>query len=131
MQASSFFATSKRHFTCDRRSVHQSSFWKLIVTDCDMHRAGIVPHQEISDLPFVPVLKLHPQAVRVQLFDQSNALIVRQALDSNALPGGDVERLAAGPGMRADDGVCNVGGLLDLLVRQLGPGLFAMRLRAE
>ena len=87
-----------------------------------MHRGGVIPHQEISDLPFVPVLKLRPQAVRVQLLDQSDALVVRQALDSDALAGGDVERLAARPGVGSDDGVRNVRRLVELLLRQLGPG---------
>ena len=56
-----------------------------------MHRGGVVPHQEISDLPFVPVLKLRPYTVRVQLLDQGEALVVRQVLDSDTLAGGDVE----------------------------------------
>src|SRR5262249_2305551 len=87
-----------------------------------MHRGCVVPHQEIADLPFVPVLKLRPQAVRMQFLDQRDTLVVWQPFDSNTLASGDVERLAARPSMGPDDGVCDVRSLLELLLRQLGPG---------
>src|SRR5262249_59936222 len=90
---------SNWHSTRYGRSVHQSPFWKSIVTDCEMHRGCVVPHQEIADLPFVPVLKLRPQAVRMQFLDQPDTLVVRQPFQSNTLASGDAERLAARPSM--------------------------------
>src|SRR5262249_20255919 len=65
---------------------------------------------------------LRSQAVPVQLLDQGDSLVLRHALDSNTLAGGDVERLAARPGMSSDDGMCNVRSLFELLLRQLGSG---------
>src|SRR5215469_18941037 len=69
---------SNGHSTRYGRSVHQSPFWKSIVTGCEMHRGCVIPHQEIADLPFMPVLKLRPQAVRMQFLDQRDTLVVRQ-----------------------------------------------------
>jgi hypothetical protein len=38
--------------------MHQTAFWELVVADCEMHGSSVVQHQEIADLPFMPILSL-------------------------------------------------------------------------
>src|SRR5438128_4702181 len=91
-------------------TMHQAALRQSVVADREMHRGGVVPHQEISDLPFVAIKKLRPHTMSIELRDQIHRLGVRHALDADALAGGDVERFAAGIRMGADDRMGNVGG---------------------
>ena len=119
------------HSSRNARSVHQTPFRQLIVANCKMHRGGVVPHQEVADLPFVPVLEFRLKAVRMQFFDQGGALVVRQTLDPDALASGDVERLAPARGCVRTMGCATSGVSSSCIFVSLGLGLFVMRLCAQ
>ena len=57
--------------------------------------------------------------MRVELGDQIERLVLRHALDADALAGGDVERLAPGMGVGAHDRMRDIGRLGELRRGQL------------
>src|SRR6266436_1084738 len=109
----------ERNRTDDGGAAHQAPLRQGVIANRQVHRTRVVPHQEIADLPFVPIKKLGAQAVGVELGDQLDRLVLRHALDADALSGGDVKRLPPGVGVGAYDRMGDVGGLVDLRLSEL------------
>src|SRR3979411_2844212 len=55
----------------DRRAVHQTALRQGVVADRKVHRAGIVPHDEIADPPAVAIAKFGPDAMGVKRGDHT------------------------------------------------------------
>jgi hypothetical protein len=47
---------SNRYVADHGGAVYEAAFGELIVANGEVHRGGVVPHEEIADLPLVPVL---------------------------------------------------------------------------
>ena len=105
-------------------AMHQSSPWQLVVADRKMLGHAVVPHQEIADPPAVPVAELRPRDELAQFLDERQALFVCHAANPDALAFAHVDRLAAGDGMRPDDGVLDVRHVLHQIGELAAGGIF-------
>src|SRR3982074_1579966 len=100
---------SDRHRTIHSDAMHQPPQRKLIVTDCQMLSHAVVPHQQVSEAPLMPVAKLRPRDYVRELLDEGEALLVRYSANPDALAFAHVNGFSSG------DGVCSYDGLLDVL----------------
>src|SRR3546814_8609757 len=85
-----------------------------------MHGRPVVPQHEVACPPFETDLKAVLCAVRIEFGEQRIALRLVHAddgLDARRDAGKDVDALAPGFGMGADDGMHDLGQFLPLLLR--------------
>ena len=75
--------------------------WSRAARRQPMHRAAVVPDDDVARLPFVPVLGVGLQHVPVELGQQAVALCFRHADDVEDMRRIDIERLAPGLRMHA------------------------------
>ena len=82
-----------------------------------MHGGAVVPHHDVAGLPDMAEMVLRLARFGAQLVEQGIALRPREPDDAILPVGIEIERLAAGFGMGAHQGMLDVGRLGDLLRR--------------
>ena len=87
------------------RAVQQPRHRIVVVAHGVMHGAAVVPHQDVADLPLVPVDVLRAGGPGGQQVEQRLAFLGRPALEAQRVVRIDVERLAPGADMRPNDRV--------------------------
>ena len=68
---------SHGHPALDRRAIQQTPVLGAVVRGARVDRRAVVPHDEVADLPLVPVAELRAHAMRMQLSDERTAFIAR------------------------------------------------------
>src|SRR2546426_375472 len=96
-------AFPSRRALLDRHAPVDAVFLGRIVARRLVIGAAVVPDDDVTLAPFVAVATVGLDHVAGQLLDQRVALLVVEALDSQDLSGIEVERLASGLGVGADD----------------------------
>src|SRR2546422_10383327 len=96
-------ALPSRRALLDRHAPVDAVFLGRIVACRLVIGAAVVPDDDVTLAPCVAVATVGLDHVAGQLLDQRVALLVVEALDSQDLAGIEVERLAPGLGMGADD----------------------------
>src|SRR5215471_5950024 len=73
-----------------------------VVAERNVHRAAVVPQDDVVLLPLMAIDELRPRRVLHQVVDQGPALLLGHAGEARDLLA-DIERLAAGLRMHAHD----------------------------
>ena len=102
-----------------RSAAHIAAVIDFIVRPSAMHRASVVPHDEIAWRPFVRMDELRLRCVFHQLMDQ-HAAVRKRLIDDVGSVRGKIQRLATGPRMDADQSA---------MYRRVGATLFLRELR--
>src|SRR3546814_19753955 len=75
-----------------------------------LFRSAVVPQQHVADLPAMPIdILVHRRPGRQEI-EQRAAFLRRHAGEVRRIVRVDIERLAAGPGMRPDDEIGRASG---------------------
>ena len=82
--------------------MHDPRLIDVVIRIGAVHRAAVVPDDEITIAPFVAVLKLRLEREFIKLIQEGIALCIAPSSDPVDTIGIDLQRLAAAQPMRAD-----------------------------
>src|SRR5580704_3939780 len=106
-----------RAITLDQHALHDPVLADRIVEHDAMHSGAVVPHHDVAGLPDMAEMMLRLARLGAQLVEQGIALRPLEPDDAILPVGIEIERLAAGFGMGAHQGMLDVGRLGDFLRR--------------
>ena len=115
---------SDRHRTIHGDAMHQPPQRQLIVADRQMLGHAVVPHQQVSEAPLMPVAELRPGDHVAELLDERQALLVRHAANPDAFALAHINGFSPGDGVRPYDGMLDVRDVLDEIAQLAAGGVF-------
>src|SRR5262245_44212587 len=100
--------------------MHTSTQRKLIIPDSAMLGQAVIPYQQVSDAPNVPVQRLRPCDVPVQFFKNCLALLFRYSFDKRGEPLVNEQHFAPRKRVAMNYRMANIGHTPQLFLTECG-----------